>query len=55
MKIAHVEASNIVPSLVPSQLSKNVPEKVVGNALKMTYSRTYPKKMRVGLKSFMRG
>ena len=31
MKIAHVEASNVVPSLVSSQVSKNIPKKVVGN------------------------
>ena len=28
IKIAHVEASNVVPSLMTSWLSENVPEKV---------------------------
>ena len=32
MKIAHMEASNIVPPLISSQVPKNVPEKIVGNA-----------------------
>ena len=32
MKIAHVEASNIVPPLIGSQVPKNILEKVVGNA-----------------------
>ena len=32
MKIAHVEASNIVPPLISSQVLQNVPEKFVGNA-----------------------
>ena len=31
-KIAHVEANNVVPSLVSSQVSENVPKKVVGNS-----------------------
>ena len=30
-EIAHVEASNIVPPLISSQVPDNVPEKVVGN------------------------
>ena len=34
MKIAHVEASSVVLSLVTSQLSENVPEKVAGNSPK---------------------
>ena len=34
MKIAHVEASKVIPSLVSSQVSENIPEKVVGNSLK---------------------
>ena len=32
MKIAHVEASNIVPPLISSQVPENIPKKVVGNA-----------------------
>ena len=34
MKIAHVEASNVMPSYVSSQVSENVPEKLVGNSQK---------------------
>ena len=33
MKIAQVEASNVVPPLTVPQLDKNMPEKVVGNPL----------------------
>ena len=32
MKIAHMEASNIVPPLISSQVPKNIPKKVVENA-----------------------
>ena len=32
MKMAHVEAINIVPPLISSRVPKNTPEKVVGNA-----------------------
>ena len=32
MKIAHVEASNVVPSLMASQVSENIPEKIAGNS-----------------------
>ena len=53
-KIAHVEASNVVPSFVGSQVSENIPKKVVGNSPKATYSRTYPKRMEVGLKRYWR-
>ena len=42
-KIAHVEASNVVPSLVTSQLAKNILEMVAGNFPKMMYPNTYPK------------
>ena len=31
-KIAHVEASNIVPPLISSQMPENVPKQVAGNA-----------------------
>ena len=34
MKIAHEEASKVIPSLVSSQVSENIPKKVVGNPLK---------------------
>ena len=34
MKIAHVEASKVIPSFVSSQVSENIPEKVLGNAPK---------------------
>ena len=34
MKIAHVETSNVVPSLMTYQLYENMPKKVVGKPLK---------------------
>ena len=34
MKIAHVEASNVVPSFASSQVFENIPKKVMGNPLK---------------------
>ena len=43
MKIAHVEASNVVPSFVSSLMSKNVPEMVVGNALESNLLKNLPK------------
>ena len=54
MKIAHMEASNVVPSLMTSQLSQNIPEKVVGNSLKTIYSNAFPKGIIVDLKNFLR-
>ena len=43
MKIAHVEASNVVSSLVSSQESENVLEKDVGNSLKSDLLENLPK------------
>ena len=43
MKIAPVEASNLVPSIVSSQVSENVPEKVVGNSPKSNLLENLPK------------
>ena len=43
MKVAHVEASNVVPSFVSSQVSKNVPEKTVGNSPKSYLLENLPK------------
>ena len=43
MKIAYVEASNVVPSLMTSQLSKNIPKKVVGKSLKSNLLKNLPK------------
>ena len=42
MKIAHVEASNIVPTMVNQRLSKNVLEKEAGNAPKSTLFENIP-------------
>ena len=41
-KIAHVDASNVVPSLLTSQLFENVPDKVVGNSLKSKLVKNLP-------------
>ena len=43
MIIANVEASNIVPSWIGSQTSKNIPEKVVGKPLKSNLLKNLPK------------
>ena len=43
MKIAHVEASNVVLSLMTSWLSKNVSEKVVGKDPKSNLLENLPK------------
>ena len=42
MKIAHVEASNIVPMMVNQRLPENVLEKEAGNALKSTLLENIP-------------
>ena len=44
MNIAHVEASNVVPSLVTSQLLKNVLKTVAGNSPKSDLLENLPKK-----------
>ena len=44
MKIAHVEASNVVPSFANSQVSKNILEKVAGNVPKSNLLENRPKK-----------
>ena len=45
MKIAHVEASNVVPSLVTSQLSENVLEMVAQNFPKCSLLKNLPEKI----------
>ena len=42
-KIAHVEASSIVPPMVSSQMSKNILKKGVGNAPKSNLLKNIPK------------
>ena len=44
MKIAHVEASNVVPSLVASQLPENILETVAGNCPKSDLLQNLPKR-----------
>ena len=39
MKIAHVEASNVVPSLMTSCLLKKVPKKIAGKSPKKRLTR----------------
>ena len=43
MKIAHVEASNVVLSLMTSQLPENVPKKVAGKSPKRDLLKNLPK------------
>ena len=54
MEIAHVEASNVVPSLIVSQLSKNVPKKVVGRLLKSNLLENLPQGDESRVKNFLR-
>ena len=42
MKVAHVEASNVVPSLMASWLSKNVTKKVTGKPPKSDLLQNLP-------------
>ena len=42
MKIAHVEASNVVCPLMFPQLDEKIPEKVAGNPLKSDLLETLP-------------
>ena len=42
IKIAHVEASNVVPSLMTTQLYKNMPMKVAGKSLKGNLLKNLP-------------
>ena len=42
-KIAHVEASNVVPPLMVPQLNENVSEKVAGNAPKSYLLTSLPR------------
>ena len=42
MKIAHIEASNTVPTMVKQRLSENVLEKEAGNAPKSTLLENVP-------------
>ena len=44
MKIAHVEASNVVSSLMTPQLYENMPEKVAGKPLKGDLLKNLPRK-----------
>ena len=44
MKIAHVEAGNVVPPIVVPQLNENVAEKVAGNAPKGNLLENLPKR-----------
>ena len=42
MKIAHIEASNIVPTMVNQRLSENMLKKEAGNILKNTLLENIP-------------
>ena len=42
MKIAHVEASNIVPTMVKQRLSESILEEEAGNVLKNTFLENIP-------------
>ena len=53
MKIVHVEASRVIPSFVSSQVSENVPKKVVGNSLKSDLLKNLPKENSGRLKKIL--
>ena len=53
MKIAHVEASNVVPSFVSSRVSENVLEKVVENAPKGNLLKNLPKEEECRVKQIL--
>ena len=50
MKVAHVEASNVVLPLVVPQLNENIPKKIAGNAPKGDLLGSLPKENRSRLK-----
>ena len=43
MKIAHVEASKVVPPLMASQSSENIPKKIAGKSPKSNLLKDLPK------------
>ena len=55
MKVAHVEASNVVPSLMASWLSEKIPpKKVAGKPLKSKLLENLPKRNDSRLKNLLR-
>ena len=54
MKIAHVEASNVLPPIAATGLYKNIPKKAAAKAPKMTYLGTFPKKIEVDFKKILK-
>ena len=54
MKIAHVEASNVVPSLMAPQSSENIPKKVVGKPPKGNVLENLPKEKNSRLDKFLK-
>ena len=53
MKIAHVEASNIVPTIVKQRLSKSMLKKEAGNAPKSTLLKSIPKAKENGIEKIL--
>ena len=55
MKTAHVEASNVVPCFMASQLSENIPENVAGKSPKSDLLKDLPKEQNSRLrKNFLK-
>ena len=52
-RIAHVEASNMVPTLISSQAPENVPEQVAGNAPKNNLLKNLPKEKESRVKKIL--
>ena len=46
MKVAHVEAGNVVPPIMATELYENVPEKTAGKATRSDLLRNLPKENR---------
>ena len=53
MKVAHVEASSIVPPVINSKISKNILKKEAGNAPKSTLLENIPKAKEERIKEIM--
>ena len=54
MKIAHVEASSVIPPTVATELYENMPEKAAGKARKSDLLRNLPKEKRSRLQKFLK-
>ena len=54
MKIAHVEAGNVVPPIVAPQLDENIPKKASGNTQKSDLLGNPPEENVIDFKNFLK-